>query len=65
MKLLIANLMKAIEESKTQAVAMKPAPGRNASYTLGYIQGKFVGLNTALSLVQGYLEDEDKKDDYK
>lgn len=65
MKVLIEKLLKAIEETKIQAVAMKPAPGRNASYTLGYTQGKYAGLNTALTLVQGFLEDEDKKDDYK
>jgi hypothetical protein len=65
LKVLIEKLLKAIEESKTQAVAMKPAPGRNASYTLGYVQGKFVGLNTALTLVQGWLEDEEQKEDYK
>lgn len=65
MKELINSLHKAIEMAKTEAVCRKPDTDREAAYLFGYLQGKYVGLNESLKLIEKFLEAEDRKEDFK
>jgi len=65
MRDLINNLKKAIEESKLQCATRKPDVEREASYLLGYLQGKYTGLNEALKLVEGFLDAEEQQEEFR
>lgn len=65
MKQLIDNLHKSIEDAKIQAVSRKPDADREAAYLLGFLQGKFHGLNEALKIVEAFLNAEEQQEEFK
>ncbi len=60
MKDLIGPFNKALDDAKNAAVTIKPTMDRDASYQLGFIQGRFYGLADGLRMVQAWLDDQDK-----
>jgi len=57
---LISPFYKALDDAKNAAVTIKPTADRDASYQLGFTQGRFCGLTDGLRLVQAWLENQDK-----
>jgi hypothetical protein len=57
---LISPFHKALDDAKNSAVTIKPTADRDASYQLGFIQGRFCGLADGLRLVQAWLDSQDK-----
>jgi len=65
MRELINNLKASIDKAKLECACRKPSAEWEASYLLGYLQGKYTGFSESLKIVEAYLEGEEQKEEFR
>lgn len=62
MNAVLKSFDSALTEAGTAAVSRKPDGNREASYLLGWLQGRYDGILTGRRIIEKYLDDQDEHD---